>query len=277
MSGLILVVVVLVVLALAVVVSRRRQEAARRAELEPVQRLADEDVTALGVELQELDLEMAGRELDPGARADYGRALDAYEAAKVAAQRIAAPDDVRGVTTILEDGRYAAACVRARVEGRPLPVRRAPCFFDPRHGPSVTDVLWRPSGGAERDVPACALDAERVRAGAEPDTRQVLVGAGRRPYYDAGPAFAPYATGYFASSLAMNMVFAGLVVGSFGGYDGYGGDGYGDESAGDGGEGGSGEGGDSGDYGDAGGGDFGSDFGGSDFGGGDFGGFDGGF
>ncbi|MCW2813386.1 MAG: hypothetical protein JWN84_841 [Nocardioides sp.] len=274
MSGLLLVVVVLVVLALAVAVSRRRQVAARRAELEPVQRLADEDVTALGVELQELDLEMAGRELDPGARADYGRALDAYEAAKLAAQRITAPDDVRGVTTILEDGRYAAACVRSRVEGRPLPVRRAPCFFDPRHGPSVTDVLFRPSGGAERDVPACALDAERVRAGAEPDVRQVLDGTGRRPYWDAGPAFAPYASGYFASSLAMNMVFAGLVVGSFGGY---GGDGFGDggDSAGDGGDGG--DGGDSGDYGDGGGSDFGSDFGGSDFGGSDFGGFDGGF
>lgn len=260
MSGLLLL-LVLALLAALYVGSRRRQEAARRSELEPVLRLASEDVTALGVELQELDAEVAGRELDAGARADYSRALDAYDAAKTAADRIAAPDDVRGLTTILEDGRYAAACVRARVEGRALPVRRPPCFFDPRHGPSVVDVAYRPSGGAERDVPACALDAERVAVGAEPDVRQVMVGSGRRPYWDAGPGFAPYAAGYFASSMAMNLVFAGLVVSTFDGGDGYG-------DAGDGGDGGE-------DYGDAGG-DAGGFDGGSD-GGFDGGGFDGGF
>ena len=47
------------------------------------------------------------------------------------------PDDVRHVTEIIEDGRYAIACVRARVAGDPLPTRRPPCFFDPRHGLSV--------------------------------------------------------------------------------------------------------------------------------------------
>ena len=31
-----------------------------------------------------------------------------------------------------------------------------PCFFDPRHGPSVRDVEWAPSDGAVRTVPACA-------------------------------------------------------------------------------------------------------------------------
>src|SRR3954447_19729805 len=54
-------VVVLVLVALVgivVVSSRRTQERAlqqRRAELEPVQKLAFEDVTALGTDLQELD------------------------------------------------------------------------------------------------------------------------------------------------------------------------------------------------------------------------------
>ena len=36
---------------------------------------------------------------------------------------------------------------------------------------SVEDVPYTPPGGAQRDVPACALDAERVRHGAEPDIR----------------------------------------------------------------------------------------------------------
>ncbi len=224
----------------------------KQTELEPVRKLVDEDVTALGTELQDLDLDMTGRDLDPGANADYQRALDAYEAAKSAADRITEPDQVKHVTEILEDGRYAMACVRARVEGRALPTRRQPCFFDPRHGPSDRDVLWAPAGGAPRDVPACALDAERVEAGAEPDSRKVLVGTERRPYYEAGGAFQPYAAGYFGMG-AMNFMFAGMLFG--GAFGGFGGD-YG------------------GDYGgDVGGGDGGGDVGGGDGGGFDFGDF----
>ena len=137
--------------------------------------------------------------LDEGAQADYQRALDAYEDAKVSGDAMTEPDDIRHVTGILDDGRYAIACVRARVAGEPLPTRRPPCFFDPRHGLSVTDVDYAPAGGATRSVPACALDAERVRAGADPDVRQVMVGSRRVPYWQGGPAYAPYAAGYFAA------------------------------------------------------------------------------
>jgi hypothetical protein len=270
-----LVVIILVALVgVAIVASRRAKERAteqQRAELEPVQKLAFEDVTALGTDLQDLDGELAGTELDAGARADYQRALDAYEAAKTASDRLQRPDEVRHVTEIIEDGRYAIACVRARVAGEPLPTRRPPCFFDPRHGLSVEDVEWTPPGGTTRDVPACALDAERVRAGADPDTRQVMVGAERMPYYEGGRAYAPYAAGYFGGGA--NMLFAGLLLGSFMG----GGWGYGGGEGGDGGDGGGESGGDGGGDsggGDAGGGDAGGDFGGGDFGGGDFGGGD---
>jgi hypothetical protein len=271
-----LVVIILVALvAVAVVASRRAKARAteqQRAELEPVQKLAFEDVTALGTDLQDLDGELAGTELDAGARADYQRALDAYEAAKTASDRLQRPDEVRHVTEIIEDGRYAIACVRARVAGEPLPTRRPPCFFDPRHGLSVEDVEWTPPGGTTRDVPACALDAERVHAGAEPDTRQVMVGTERMPYYEGGRAYAPYAAGYFGGGA--NMLFTGLLLGSFmgGGWGfGGGGDGGGD-GGGEGDSGGDGGGGDSG-GGDAGGDYGGGDFGGGDFGGGDFGGF----
>lgn len=199
----------------AVVVSsnRSKQKAAAlaEAELAPVRRLVDEDVTALGVELQELDLDMAGRPLDAGANSDYQRALDAYESAKVAATQITAPEQVKHVTEILEDGRYAMACVRARVEGKPLPTRRPPCFFDPRHGLSVEDVSWVPPGGARREVPACALDAERVRAGAEPDVRKVMVGAQRVPYWQGGKAYAPYAAGYYGGFGPMQWMFMGMM------------------------------------------------------------------
>ena len=96
---------------------KRRELARAEAEVEPVKRLAEEDVTALGVELQDLDIDLAGEELDPGANADYQRALDAYESAKTAAaaltrarRRPARHRDPRGRS--LRHG------VRARPRGR---------------------------------------------------------------------------------------------------------------------------------------------------------------
>ena len=190
-------------------------------QMEALRRTLDEDITVLGEELQRLDTDVAGVALDEGARSDYQRALDAYEAAKDSAERLRVPEDSRHVVEILDDGRYAIACVRARVAGQPLPTRRPACFFDPRHGQSVTDVTWAPPGGTPRDVPACALDAERVRAGADPATRQVMVGPQRMPYYSAGPAFAPMAMGYFGSFGLMQGLFMGTMMGSmFGGFGG---------------------------------------------------------
>ncbi|GAA1932100.1 hypothetical protein [Nocardioides hwasunensis] len=262
----ILLVVVLAALAAVAVTAQRRNQATqlreREEELAPVRKLAFEDITAFGEDLQRLDGEMIGTQLDESANADYQRALDAYESAKVASDSITRPDDIRHITEIVEDGRYAVSCVRARVAGDALPTRRPPCFFDPRHGPAVTDVLWTPPDGVERDVPACALDAERVNAGAEPDIRKVMVGAQRVPYWQGGRAYEPYAVGYYGAFGPMSWMFMGGMM-----FGGFGGGGYGD--SGDGG-GDSGDGG--GDYGDGGGYD-----GGGDSGGGfDGGGFDGG-
>jgi len=210
--GLLVVVAVIAGVVMVAGRSRKARELARRnAELEPVKKLAFEDITALGVELQELDLELAGHELDQGMNSDYQRALDSYESAKTAGDRISEPEHIRHVTEILEDGRYAIACVRARVAGEPLPTRRPPCFFDPRHGLSVRDVGYTPPGGARRDVPACALDAERVEAGADPDIRQVMVGSRRVPYWQGGRAYQPYAQGYFGAFGPMEWMFMGML------------------------------------------------------------------
>lgn len=206
---------------MTVVKSGKRREVERRAaELEPVKKLAYEDVTKLGEDLTELDLELTGHTLEPGENADYQRALDSYESAKTAADTMARPEDVKHVTEIIEDARYAMACVRARVAGQPLPARRPPCFFDPRHGLSVEDVPYTPPGGAQRDVPACALDAERVKAGAEPDIRKVMVGSQRVPYWQGGRAYQHYAMGYFGAFGPMEWMFMGMLFS--GGFDGLG-------------------------------------------------------
>lgn len=196
--------------------TKRRAAIAARESLEPAKKLAYEDVTALGEQLQSLDLDMAGKDLDEGARADYQRALDAYESAKTASDAMTSAADIGNVTKILDDGRYAISCVRARVAGQALPARRPPCFFDPRHGISTQDVSWMMPNGERRDVPACALDAERVLAGAEPDTRQVMVGSQRVPYWQGGGAYRGYAHGYFGNFGFMDWMFMGMMFNGLG-------------------------------------------------------------
>jgi hypothetical protein len=252
------------------------------ADLEAARRVADEDVTRFGEELQRLDTELLTDSLDEPARQDYQRALDSYESAKESVRLTARPDDVRHVTQALEDGRYAVACVRARVTGEPLPVRRPPCFFNPAHGPSTVDIEWAPPGGQPRQIPVCAADADRVSQGAEPDVRTVPQGVGRVPYWQGGPAYSPWASGYF-SGYATSGLLPGFLLGTLlapdwdGGYvdgfdtgDGWGDGGDGGDGGGDGGDGGGGDGGDGGGGFDGGGFD-GGGFDGGDFGGGDFG------
>ena len=278
--------VILLVSALSKVNQRRELEQRNARDLAAVRKVADEDVTRFGEELQRLDTDMLVTALDEPMRQDYQRALDSYEAAKETLRQAARPDDILHVTEALEDGRYAMACVLARKNGQPLPVRRPPCFFNPAHGPSTTDIEWAPSAGIPRQVPVCAADADRVAQGAEPDIRTVQQGRQRVPYWQAGPAYSPWASGYFGAYAMSGLLptfmlmtllsptwDGGMVEGGdtdFGAGDGGDGAGAGaGDAGGDGG--GSGDGGDAG--GDGGGDAGGGDAGGGDFGGGDFGGF----
>lgn len=176
---------------------RRRRRHEDSEELAGVRTLADEDVTLLGEELQRLDGEV-GR-LDVEGRSDYQRALDAYEAAQRLVPRLTRADEVSKVTDTLSSGRYAMACVRARLAGEPVPELRVPCFFNPQHGPSVRDVQFTPRGRGTRMVPACPQDAARVESGQAPEVRTVRVGARSVPYWEAGSAYLPYGEGYFVT------------------------------------------------------------------------------
>ncbi|MGW0820845.1 hypothetical protein [Streptomyces sp. NPDC002845] len=253
--------------------SRRMEEEERREALEKLRVVVDEDITAFGEELDRLDFHPAEPGADDAKRADYERALDAYDQAKsfmAAAQR---PEEVRAVTQALDDGRFSLALLAARREGKPLPERRAPCFFDPRHGLSVADVMWTPPGGTERDVPVCAADRARLAEGQDPMVREVDTDSGRRPYWEAGPAYGPWAGGYFGGGILPGLLI-GTMLGNMMATSSYAavyGAGYGDFGAA-GYEGGDVSGADF-DTGDFGGGFGGGDFGGGFGGGGDFGGF----
>ncbi len=187
-------------------VQRQRRPEVSAADMDAARRAAEEDVVRYGEELQRLDGDVHMSDTDEAMVQDWQRALDSYEHAKRAMDMVQVPDDVRHVTTALEDGRYAVACVRARREGQPLPQRRPPCFFNPAHGPSAVDVEWAPPGGQARRVPVCLADQDRLAQGAEPDVRTVPQGAGRVPYWDAGPAYSPWAMGYFGMYAATGLV-----------------------------------------------------------------------
>ncbi|WP_052866700.1 hypothetical protein [Streptomyces niger] len=197
--------------------AKRRREAEEQAALDSLRVVVDEDITAYGEELDRLDFRPGEPGADDAMRADYAHALDAYENAKQAMVRARRPEDVRAVTEVLEDGRFALATLAARREDRPLPERRPPCFFDPRHGPSVADVRWAPVGGTERTVPVCAADQARLADGQEPMARTVRTPYGEdRPYWDAGPVYAPWAGGYYGAlgGGLLPGLFLGTLLGS---------------------------------------------------------------
>src|SRR5690606_39555302 len=110
----------------------------------------EEDVTKFGEEITALDTDVVLAGQGGGHIEEWQQALDSYEKAKTQLAAIERADQVREVTGTLEEGRYALAVVKARVNNEPVPERRAPCFFNPQHGPSVRDVRWAPAGGADR-------------------------------------------------------------------------------------------------------------------------------
>jgi hypothetical protein len=155
---------------------RREAELAAKDRWRVARRLVDEDVTVLGEQLAELNVDTLADDLDPAARDHYRRALEHYEQAThlLAASGTAA--DVLAIEQVTADARYHRAAVLAIRDGDPLPQRREPCFFDPRHGPSMQDVEWTPPGGTPRSIAVCAADARRLAAGEAPLERLVRVG-----------------------------------------------------------------------------------------------------
>jgi hypothetical protein len=239
---------------------RRRSEA----ELAEVKAAAHDDLVSLADDVQRLEQPV---ESNSQAKQEYGLALASYDKASGSYDRAREPRQLEAVATALEEGRWHMGAAQAYLAGKAPPERRAPCFFDPRHGPSTRDVEWAPPGGAPRKVPACEADAIAVESGAEPASREVLTGGRSVPYWNAPPYFGPWAGGYFMPFGGMGFL-SGLFVGELLG-GAYGGWGYGSW-------GGAGTTGGFGSWSGSGG-QSGSDFGGGmSFGGGDFGGGGGG-
>jgi hypothetical protein len=193
------------------VVASRASRKRTAEQLAAVRTVVDEDVTEFGEEATAVDATDA--RLGDAGRAELTAALSAYDNAKVRADAMRSPQEASLVTQALEDGRYYLACVNARINGTTPPVRRAPCFMDPRHGPSVQDVMWSPDGGAPRSVPVCQACAVELAEGRTPVAREVPSGPGgaRVPYWMAGPQYQPYAGGYYN---AYGNILPALMIGT---------------------------------------------------------------
>ena len=231
---------------------RKREEERARAELDEVKQVAREDLVALGEDIRALDLDVQMPDADAEGRQHYNQAVERYAEAEQALDGARRPEDVEPVTSALEEGRWAMEAAKAELAGGHAPERRPPCFFDPRHGPSVAEVEWAPPGGQPRPVPVCAADLQRIEDGIDPQVREVPYGGQMVPYWAAGPAYMPWAGGFFGGGLLPGLFIGSMLGGGFGMFGGA----MGDEAY-------------AGDTSDFGGGDLG-DFGGGDFG--DFGG-----
>jgi MYXO-CTERM domain-containing protein len=219
----------------------RRRRRAR--ELTEVKKAAREDLVALAEDVTELEAEV---DRNPDAKRSYARAIEAYQRADDSFDRARSTQDLSKVSSALAEARFEMENAKAQLEGKPLPEPRPPCFFDPRHGPSARDVWWEPPYGRAVMVPACEADAQRVKAGIEPEAREVEVDGRRRPYWDAPAYYGPWAGGFYGGGLLPGLLVGSALGATMGGPP----DAYAEPS-----------------------GDWSSgDFGGGDFGGGDFGG-----
>src|SRR5687768_13973363 len=195
---------------------RKRQQEQERAELEEVKGVAREDLVALGDDIRALDLDVQMPGADAEGSQHYNQAVERYTEAEQALDRVRRPEDVEPVTSALEEGRWAMEAAKAELAGGEAPERRPPCFFDPRHGPSVADVEWAPPGGQPRPVPVCAADLQRIQDGMDPQAREVPYGGQMVPYWAAGPAYMPWAGGFFGGGLLPGLLI-GSGLGMFGG------------------------------------------------------------
>ena len=219
----------------------------RRRELREAKSAAQDDLIALSASVTSHNADVSV-ESNPEAAQEQGAALSAYERGTAALDAAKRAKDMGAVSRAIAEGQHHLACAEALAAGLPRPDRRPSCFFDPRHGMSVSDVHWTPAeGGPGRPVPACSACAHKVEQGIEPEMRKVEVSGTPVNYVNAG--FAPAYWGGYGLGPGM---FAGFLLGEALAPHASFADSY--SSGG-------------GDYG-------GGDFGGGDFGGGDFGGGD---
>lgn len=98
----------------------------REREWEEVRSQAQDDLVALGDDIRALDVDIQMPDATSEAKQRYGQALEAYQRASGIFDAAKRPEDLSTVTETMEEGRFAMACAKALLEGRPPPERTPP-------------------------------------------------------------------------------------------------------------------------------------------------------
>jgi len=170
--------------------TRRRDE---KEHLDLTRPLLTEEIIALSQQVSALPTTS-----DPQQSKLSKDVLDTVEKARHRLDEAKGDKDIEAVTTLLGSARYGLLCLDAVRAGKPMPEPTAPCFFDPRHGPSTARVEWRPETGSVREVDVCAACKERDVAGQKPEIRMVKRWDSPRPYWTLGEDMAAYIDGYWS-------------------------------------------------------------------------------
>lgn len=173
--------------------ARRERRQDEKKHLELSRPLLNEEVIALSQQVSALPTTS-----DPEQSKLSKDVLDTVEKARHRLDEAKGDKDVEAVTTLLGSARYGMVCLQAVRDGKPVPKPTAPCFFDPRHGPSVAEVQWKPDHGTARNVDVCAACKQRDEAGAEPEIRMVTRIQTPRPYWDYAEELGAYVDGYWS-------------------------------------------------------------------------------
>ncbi len=165
--------------------------------------MARSDLATIADEVGVIDVDVQSPGAPPAASDRYDEALRSFMLAGEQLERAQRSADLVAVGAALERTRYELASIRALLDGVDAPARAAPCLFDPRHGPSVTEVRWSPGQTGEGvgddawPVPACAADAQQLADGEAPDVRIVSLGGRPTPYWDVPVLYGPLLVGYY--------------------------------------------------------------------------------
>jgi len=177
---------------------RRRRIAADKEVAEALRPTLTEEVIELEQKVGSLP-PYAGDPHAPVATATT-RVLDLVEEARQRLDkpsRMDTPEEAEEVTERLGEARYQLTVIAALEAGLPAPGRTPPCFFDPRHGPSIDRRPFTPETGREMSVPVCADCRERLDHQQTPEIRTLPYAGGVRFYWDAGRYSRPYLNGYW--------------------------------------------------------------------------------
>ncbi|MGW7681831.1 hypothetical protein ACWGID_13885 [Kribbella sp. NPDC054772] len=173
--------------------ARRERRRDEKAHLNVTKPLLNEEIIALSQQVSALPTVS-----DPQQSKLSKDVLDTVEKARHRLDEAKGDEDIEAVTTLLGSARYGMVCLEAVRSGRPIPEPTAPCFFDPRHGPSTDQIESKPKDGAARAVDVCAACKQRDEAGEQPQIRMVKGWQISSPYWEHGEDLAAYVDGYWS-------------------------------------------------------------------------------